>query len=182
MLTEIRQKKLKKLFRVFDANNNGSLDMNDVSIIANNFTKEFGWSEDGDTNKNFKSSFLKVWTAMFREADFNNDKQITTEEFLKYYEDVSANDALYFQCIKPFFDALFSSVDTDNDGLLSKNQYKAFYRAWGNSDEAAEEAFQQVDANKDGSISHLELYTMFYYFFMSDRDNDKSQIFFGKLD
>ena len=78
------------------------------------------------------------------------------------------------------FDALFSFVD--NDGLLSKKQYKAFQLAWRNSDADAEEAFLKLGANMDGSISHLELYTILYFFFISDRDNDKSQIFFGKLD
>jgi len=181
MLSEVRRKKIEKLFEVFDANNNGSLDMQDVSIIANNFTKEFGWTEGSEVDKSFKGSFLKVWTTMFREADFNNDKQVSKEEFLNYYRDVSSNDSLYFQCIKPFFDALFDSIDTDHDGLFSKDQYKAFYRSWGNNDKDAETAFKKLDANKDGSISHLELYTMFYDFFMSDKHNDKSEIFFGVI-
>lgn len=182
MLSPFRKKKFSKLFHVFDANQNGHLDMNDVTLITQQFAMEFGWPLGGAMDNRFKAAFLKVWTKLFREADFNNDKQVSKEEFLRYYDEVSTNDALYFRCIKPFFDALFKAIDIDEDGLFSKEEFKAFYRAWGNADEDAEKAFQKLDTNKDGSISHLELYTMFYSFFMSNKKNDKSQLFFGPLE
>ncbi|MBD78479.1 MAG: hypothetical protein CL840_06135 [Crocinitomicaceae bacterium] len=176
----IRQKKFNHLFKVFDADNNGYLDMTDVVILMDRFNREFNWVRGGSSDTQFRGAFLKIWTKMFREADVNNDHKVSKEEFLNYYEKVTSSDRQFYAYLKPFLDDLFPAIDQNNDGLLSKESYCAFYRACNNSDDEAQKAFDTIDTNKDGVVSHLEFYSMFYQFHMSDNPRHPSRNFFGK--
>lgn len=181
MLRGIRKKKIEKLFEVYDANGNGHLDMNDAVVLAERFIKEFAWPKGGPAESEFKGGFFKIWTRLFREADANHDHTVSKKEFLQYYEKITSDDAHFYKHIKPFLDDLFSLLDTDKDGLLTKEDYKAFYRAFNNSDEEAESAFSKMDVNNDGVISHLEFYTMMYHFYMCPNPNHHSRNFFGMV-
>ena len=176
----VREKKFRRLFRVFDADGSGYLDMTDVVIIMNRFSEEFGWIRSGGADTQFRAAFLKILTKMFREADANNDHKISMEEFLDYYEKVTLDDIQFYRYLKPFLDELFSALDQNNVGLLSKKTYCAFYRACNNSELEAENAFHIMDKNNDGVISHLEFYSMFYQFHMSDKPKHPSRNFFGE--
>lgn len=178
-MKSLRTKKFKRLFKVFDADGNGYLDMTDVVIIMNRFSTEFHWPKGGSADTQFRSAFLKIWTKMFRDADRNHDHKVSLKEFLEYYEQVTINDLQFYAHLKPFLDELFFAIDQNNDGLISKEAYCAFYRAFNNSEEDAEKAFNAMDINNDGQISHLEFYSMFYQFHMSDNPNHPSRNFFG---
>ena len=179
-MDELREKKFTRLFEIFDANQNGHLDMNDAVLIMDNFREEFGWREGGENDRKFRGAFLKIWTKLFREADTNHDRKVSKEEFLVYYEKVTSNDIAFYAYLKPFMDELFPAIDENNNGILSKDNYCSFYRACNNSDEDAELAFHEMDANKDGYISHLEFYTMFYQFHMNSNPKHASRHFFGR--
>jgi|GEM_PF-1652401 len=175
----LRRKKFRSLFKVFDADGNGYLDMTDVVIIMNRFSSEFHWPKGGSADTQFRSAFLKIWTKMFRNADSNNDHKVSLKEFLDYYEKVTSNDFQFYANLKPFLDELFPAIDQNNDGLISKESYCAFYRAFDNSEADAQKAFEEMDRNHDSEISHLEFYSMFYQFHMSDNPKHPSRNFFG---
>lgn len=58
-------------------------------------------------------------------------------------------------------DALFSVVDRDGDGMVSKEELAAHLLAARYSEENIEELFGMIDANSDGSISNTELREVF---------------------
>lgn len=179
-MDSVKEKKFRRLFEVFDANGNGFLDMNDAVLIMDRFRNEFNWPTGGNSDTKFRAAFLKIWTKLFREADTNHDRQVSLEEFLNYYEEVTSNDLNFYTYLKPFLDELFPAIDQNHDGILSRENYLAFYRACDNSEEEAEKAFSMMDINHDGVISHLEFYTMFYQFHMSRNPRHPSRHFFGR--
>ena len=181
MLKGIKRKKIEKLFEVYDANGNGHLDMNDAVVLTDRFSVEFGWPKGGLAESKFKAAFFKIWTRMFREADVNHDRMVSKQEFLNYFERATEDDAHFYIHIKPILDELFPVLDSDNDGLLTKTDYKAFYRACNNTDDDAEFAFSSMDINKDGVISHFEFYNMMYHFYMSGNPKHNSRNFFGRI-
>ncbi len=181
MLSEFRLKKVKKVFNFYDANGNGSLDLGDIDEICNHFAKQFGWNKGDEKDSHFRTTFFLHWNKLIHTADDNNDGIVSEEEFVSHYTQALQDDVSYYQFIKPFFDELFPIIDSDNDGVLSKEDYTAFFRSYRNSQNDAVEAFNNMDKNKDGVISHFELYTMYYNFYMDEDKNDESQTFFGKL-
>ncbi len=181
MLSELRQKKIKRLFMAYDANGNGYLDMNDLIILTQRVCKEFEWRQGSAQENRFKSVFFKIWSKLFREADLNHDHQVSFNEFKTYYEYITSSEEQFYLNVKPFMDELFLAMDTDNDYLLSKSDFISFFNAFALEQENAEAVFQSIDENGDGKISHLEFYNTFYEFHMSDNPKLPSKNLFGVL-
>jgi len=181
MLSEFRIKKVKRVFAFYDSNGNGLLDMGDIEGICDHFAEQFGWTKGGERDSHFRMTFTFHWNKLIRIADDNNDGVVSESEFIDHYTQALSNDATYYRFVKPFFDDIFPIIDSDDDGVLSKEDYTAFFRSYRNSQSEAEQAFDEMDKNNDGVISHFELYTMYYNFHMSEDTGDGSQSFFGKL-
>lgn len=181
MLSDFRQKKVKKIFSFYDANNNGVLDMGDIDGICDHFAKEFNWTRGSEPDMLFRSTFTTHWRILMHLADANADGVVTQQEFLNHYEKAIGDDRGFYKYIKPFFDDIFPVIDSDNDGMLSKQDYMALFRSFRNSPAEAEYAFQKMDLNGDGEISHYELYTMFYNYHMTDDRNHASNFFYGHM-
>mgnify|MGYP001979186579 FL=1 len=181
MLSDFRLQKVKRVFEFYDANGNGVLDLDDIDGICDHFAEQFGWTVGGERDSNFRTAFTLHWNNLIHIADENKDGVVSEEEFISYYVLALANDKNYYRFIKPFFDDIFPIIDSDDDGVLSKEDYTAFFRSFRNSQSDAEAAFDNMDQNNDGVISHYELYTMYYHFHMSEDENDGSQSFYGKL-
>ena len=181
MLSEFRLKKVKRVFKFYDANGNGLLDMGDIDGICDHFAEQFGWTKGGERDSHFRMAFTFHWHKLIRMADDNKDGVVSEKEFIEYYTQALSDDINYYKYIKPFFDDIFPIIDSDDDGVLSKEDYTAFFRSYRNPQSEAEKAFDNMDENNDGVISHFELYTMYYNFHMSEDVNDESRSFFGEV-
>ncbi len=181
MLSGIRKKKIHRLFKAYDANGNGYLDMNDLILLTKNVCKEFGWRAGSQQENKFKSVFFKIWSKLFREADLNHDHKVSLAEFSNYFERITSSEEQFFLHIKPYMDELFLVIDSDHDYLLSKSDFINFFNAFSLEWEHAETVFYSIDGNGDGKISHLEFYNTFYEFFMSDNPKLASKNLFGKI-
>lgn len=181
MFSEIRKKKIRRLFDAYDANNNGFLDMNDLIVLTQRISHEFGWREGSSNENRFKSVFFKIWSKLFREADLNHDHKVSFEEFSTYYEKITSSEQEFFINLKPYMDELFLALDTNQDYLLDKVEFISFFKAFTLEEENAEKVFQFIDKNGDGKISHLEFYISFYEFHMSENPKLESKNLFGIL-
>lgn len=181
MISAFRKKKVKRLFEAYDANCNGYLDMNDLIVLTERVCKEFQWRSGSQQENSFKSAFFKIWSKLFREADVNNDHKVTYKEFCKYYHKIISSEEEFYVNLKPYMDELFVVMDTDNDYLLSKQDFINFFNSFATETENAEEVFEAIDNNGDGKISHLEFYNTFYEFHMSDDSSLPSKNLFGMI-
>lgn len=181
MLTKVRRKKIQRLFKAYDANGNGYLDMNDLIMLTQRVSTEFGWRTGSQQENRFKSLFFKIWSKLFREADINHDHKVTLQEFTDYYDRITSSEEQFFLNLKPYMDELFLALDTDQDYLLSKAEFISFFNAFALESENAERVFDTIDENGDGNISHLEFYNAFYEFHMSDDPKLASKNLFGVL-
>ena len=94
--------------------------------------------------------------ALFRQIDRDGDGAITTRELASFFE--SRDDE--------FAKRLLKAIDTDSDGLIDIDEFKAAYR-WAEETREGMRAFfdtgppevifSLVDADKDGRISQQEL-------------------------
>ena len=91
---------------------------------------------------------------LFKKADTNGDGKIDVTEFTKLVELLRDRDS----SIDPALLKAFKQLDTDREGLASKEEVLSTLRATGKdlSDSELESCFEEADTNKDGKIDVTE--------------------------
>lgn len=76
----------------------------------------------------------------------------------------------------------FHAVDTNNDGLISMDEFTHFYGVLGMDSAHAPDTFKAIDDNNDGDISLEEFMHNGTEFFFEEKDESKpSKIFWGPV-
>ncbi|HLP88069.1 MAG TPA: EF-hand domain-containing protein [Nostocaceae cyanobacterium] len=153
MLSEYHRKKLVHHFHCLDADNSGFIGKKDAEIFAERFTKIQGAELGSDIHQDLLGKWLNVWENFWSKADVDGDDQVSCEEFCQGIEQVVSNPdyndpliATVFDMIdldgdghisqqehRLFFSAfgldaeksafVFSKLDIDQDGILSKTEF-----------------------------------------------------------
>ncbi|KAI1708659.1 EF hand domain-containing protein [Ditylenchus destructor] len=138
----LRSESVEDIFKSFDANGDGKLDLDEIkAALALSFSHKVS-SEDLDPLARY---FLRL-------LDLNEDGFITLDEVRKISDP----------------EAFFEILDKDGDGKLSFDEFRAYFQKLfpdglpGSGSEGLREAFNKIDTDQDGYISQDELYASYH--------------------
>ena len=72
---------------------------------------------------------MNEWKELQRHADTSSDQKVTLTEWLIYCEQIIADRAIYDLVVVGQADAIFDNFDTDRDGVVSVDEFIAYYDA-----------------------------------------------------
>jgi Ca2+-binding EF-hand superfamily protein len=145
-------------FRLFDKNNDGFIDINEMKLYYNTFGPKI-------SNIEIKN--------IFKQTDQNNDNLIDFEEFFKMWQDAESNNNSDSSDLESSIEAssefvnhqteeekalgLFRMIDINRDGSIDKNEIKTFYSVFGHrdlTDNEIDNIFKKYNTkNNDGKIT-----------------------------
>ena len=168
MLTELQQRKLTRLFHVYDGNRDGVLERGDYERIATGIADFLEIPLNSAERDSHVAIYMAGWDGLQQLADLDHDNQVTLDEWL------AANDSLLQQ--PEMFEALavantestMNWEDKDRDGRIARAEYLGVAQSYVMTQEEAEEAFQHLDRDGDGYIDKAEMLQNMREFFMSD--------------
>lgn len=175
MLGKLQEAKLNHLFIIIDANNDDAITGNDFSDYIGRFATLNGIEPDSHRYDRLSNDILKLWNSIRDVADKNDDNQVSSEEWLTYWNswaDAVADEAIRGRSEKldKFMEAAkfqMSMLDGDDDGLITPEEYGRAIQAWGRSVEL-EEVFPRLDLNEDGTITSEEVAQLVREFYLSN--------------
>lgn len=178
MLSHLQERKMTRLFTLFDADKNGVIEQEDYEAMIQNFAQIRGWEKESADYKLLYNSFMRLWHQMVQGLDKNNDNQVTLEEFLGDRDQVLHDPSRYETRIK-VGQLLFAILDRDGDRQGTVEELKLFYRGLRIDETLAEEIFPKLDLNGDGYISEEEFLQMGYDFHYSNDPDAAGNWLFG---
>ncbi|MEM7796779.1 MAG: EF-hand domain-containing protein [Cyanobacteria bacterium P01_C01_bin.118] len=176
MLTDIQTRKLTKLFRLYDANNDGVLVQQDFITLA---TRLLELHPGSSHQAQILAHLQQDWSCLCIAADQNCDARITLEEWLDYYDQVLNDIKQYASRVINLVTLLFDAFDEDGDGLISEQEWTSLLSGFNVQPIYASSVFLNLDVNQDGVLNQEEVLTLIHDFFYINEPSAPANFMFG---
>ncbi|MEV6756573.1 EF-hand domain-containing protein [Streptomyces sp. NPDC051214] len=165
MVQDSTERKFTSLFTWFDRTGDGYLTRNDFQQIG----EVFAAVAPDESNKNaLRDAFMLWWDVMGEAGALDTQGRIGRQQFITAMRSHVAADAKTVErLVMPIIDALMRALDTDKSGMLTADEYVRMYDALGIDPSTSGAAFQRLDRNGSGTITHDEFRTAIEEFYLS---------------
>jgi Ca2+-binding EF-hand superfamily protein len=180
MTSVLKDQKFSLVFDWFDLNRDGRLTQDDLQDTAGVFARVAS-EDDHDTITAIHNAFDAWWQLLLEHGDTSGDGRISREEFISVMQ-VNVTAPEHFEAaVMVIADAVMKALDTNNDGVLSFDEYVRLYEALGVSPEYSGEAFRRLDLDGSGAISHVEFRQAISDFYLSADPDAPGNYLLGPL-
>ncbi len=149
MPVKVKNQKFTMLFDWFDQGGDGVLTHDDFRAMGELFAA-LAAEDDRENATAMREAFEEWWRVLLEHGDANGDGRIDRQEFL----DVMAADVTapehFEKAVLAIADALMRALDTNRDGVLSKDEYVRMYDALGIPPVHSEDVFRRLDRDGTG--------------------------------
>jgi Ca2+-binding EF-hand superfamily protein len=153
-----RDQRLRKSFGFFDADKDGDIEYDDVLAMAARITSAFGVRPGSAKGIVLSNAFEIFWRELLDAVDLDDDRRITEEEYLSGMVGAFAEkDGGFDRGLRPVIAAILVISDSDDDGMLNREEFQRVEAAMGNPSSDAGEAFDKLDRDNSATLTVEEL-------------------------
>ncbi len=156
MLSDVQRANITGMFRGMDATADGLLTRDDAVLRADQMCAVLAPDDSSPQHHDIQVAYQQLWDELQRFADVDADGSVTLDEYLDAMDRGMLADPQYVdKAILVVSHALFHAADVNGDGVIDRGEYVSMYRAI-DMTELADAAFDNIDRDADGAISHAE--------------------------
>jgi Ca2+-binding EF-hand superfamily protein len=177
-LSEFRARKLARLFKVYDHNKDGLLQLEDYMGIATALAKVKGKDSGSAEHEALKAAYTRVWESLGK-AGAVKDGNVTLEGWTSFCSNMLSSPDSYDRMVNSIGLLATQAVDDDADGIITAANWESFFKAFRITDSPARDSFSRIDLDKDGKLTKAEVLTTLRDFFYSEDAQSPGNWFFG---
>ena len=184
-MTRKQRYRLTYLFRLYDYDRNGCLDIDDIASVIEKVEDRMSSMRARERWKYEKivDKAVKFFHKLLREIPHDGEQQIELSRWIQFFEAQMEEDEYLEEYVEMMINFMFDLFDEDNDGYISEEEYEFFYEIFDIDKESFQNAFSNLDLNNDNRVSRYEMIRQLEAYFMDDLANgDDSNEVFGRLD
>lgn len=166
MAHDVTERKFSILFDWFDRTDDDWLTREDFEQMGELFAA-VARSDDHENRKAMQDAFIGWWDTLRATGSTDSQERVGRREFVEAMKSHVTDPENFQHIVLPIADAFMRALDTDNNGVLSLDEYVRMYDAIGVSPETSTEAFRRLDRNGSGSITFPEFRTAIEEFYLS---------------
>lgn len=178
-MTELQRAKQVHFFNVLDYNGDGVLERQDFIEVADRLSDLRDYKEGSSKRKAVREEILRMWTNAQSLSGSESDKELTLENWLTHEEEVIDSDVLINSYIQGLARAIFDTLDEDNDGVISEDEYLKFFRSFRGEEGDGSAAFATLDVDGKGYLTRKEFLDIVTQFHLSDDPDAPGNWLFG---
>lgn len=169
MLSELRQRKLMRLFSKYDTSNCGAIQISNFERVAKNLAGIRGWDANAPGYNRLLNKLMYDWVHMRGEADLNRDGKLDIYEWLEYFDRrLAGGPEGYQKEIASQVTSVFEVFDTDADDRLTKEDLVEYFRAYSLPVVYIDLMFAKFDSDGDGFVTRNDYRALLEDFFFSE--------------
>ncbi|MFC7979915.1 EF-hand domain-containing protein [Streptomyces cinereoruber] len=170
-IDNVAQERLSKRFDKWDADGNGLLEPSDFTAEAANIARAFGESPESPKATALRDGFVAMFEELARRAGVAPQGSIDRAQFLQAAGEVVQGGAATFDPVfSPVAKGIVGLADRNGDGVIDGTEFATWLKALGLGEAQAREAFKQIDADGDGTLSEQELLAAVRKFHLGELD------------
>lgn len=151
--------KLNAAFDLLDADGDGYLTEEDHALMGRRVAERFGCAADSPEARRIVEAYLSIWSDVHLGNDIDGDGKVTRDEFISGTMALRSDPRTADAALGGLAEHFMAIADQNGDGVIDEREYTAFLdgTAPGLPTGRAAEAFQHLDADGDGQLTHVEL-------------------------
>jgi len=177
MLTPFQERKLAKMFDLYDVNKDGYIDAADYERVGEGFAAGAGAAAGSEDFEKIRATYLGFWEHLRQAADADQDGKVTRDEFVASYDALLAMR----ETVAGVSQMILQLTDRDGDGKITLPEFSTNLGAYGVEASDAAEAFRHLDRDGDGFIDNAELLQNVEEFFYGEDPNARGNWLVGPL-
>jgi len=164
---------MKTAFNRCDTDEDGLMTLKDMELLADrSIEMERLEGEEATATR-------EKYLMLFKEYLNANEQPANLDDFLTKLK-IAGKERIRQSCLM-FFPNYFTAMDTDQDDMISSEDYYAFSKLYGITERHSNESFNHMDVDQDGKISKQEFIEAAERFYLLEVEGDPSQYLFGPL-
>ncbi len=177
MASDFQRRKISVVFGAMDADEDGYLTESDFRALTARWLDVRG-TDGGSPEGGKLAAIMMGWWATLRDAsDRDRDGKVSLDEVLGVVDELPRMPG----AVTGTASAMFEAVDENGDGTISAAEYRRMIEAWSGTATATAEAFELLDTDGDGRLSHDEFATHWYEFWAGDDPAAPGSSVFGRV-
>lgn len=178
-MTELQKAKQVHYFNVLDYNGDGVLEKQDFLNVADRLADQRGYEEGSSKHKAVRQEILRIWTNARALSGQEDKSKITLEDWLEHEQKVIDSTVLVHSYVQGLARAIFDTLDADNDGVISEDEYLTFFQSFRGDEGDGPAAFQKLDENDEGYLTRQQFLKVVTQFHISDDPDAPGNWLFG---
>ncbi len=178
MLTDFQQRKLMKLFSMYDADCDGLIVGEDFDNVAKQLATIANWSARSPKGLTLFNQFSQEWQCLQKASDTDGDRKISLDEWFVYYEGVLGDEKQYQERVRSLTALVFDVFDQDGNQKMSQDEWANLLRVYHVSPIYVPAIFSRLDGDGDGFLSREDVtQAMDDFFYSNDPESPGNQMF-----
>lgn len=178
-MTELQKAKQIHFFNVLDYNGDGILERQDFIDVADRLSDLREYKEGSSKRKAVREEILRMWTNAKSLSGSEGSDELTLDNWLAHEQEVIDSDVLINSYIQGLARAIFDTLDEDNDGVISEEEYLKFFRSFRKDEGDGVAAFEKLDVDGKGYLTRKEFLDVVTQFHLSDDPDAPGNWLFG---
>lgn len=171
-------------------NGDGVLTWDDFNLLAEKYTKiQRKGKLEKDVYERWKSLFEKWWNELTAHADFNKDRVVEFDEWLKFFENLGKSTKSHKELpdfLQLYLHLFFCCMDANKDCLFCIKDYKKYLSAHNMDVGKAEECFKFMlndeDKANNNAMSSDRFRDLVYDYWVSQNPESQGKYICGTFD
>jgi Ca2+-binding EF-hand superfamily protein len=178
-VSEFVKRKLAMAYYRFDHDKDGVVSEEDFVHLGGEVARLRGVEQGTPEADEIVNAHRGWWDAYFKGGDADGDGHVTLEEYLAFVGAWVGSDSDAIDHAIQGNELVFDTIDQDNDGKLSFEEFSMYLQAYGLRADDAATAFGHLDLDSDGYITRAEFAKNISEYYISEARPSPSEWFFG---
>ena len=181
MLTPLQTKKFTRAFHVWDADKNGLVERADFESIVANLGAIRGLVEGSADLADLRRRYLDQWAMLERQLT-GEQRGASLDHWLSFLDAVVSDEKVYKQAIPTLADFVFDVLDGNKDGVVSRDEFAAFYSAYRVDAGIVDTLFARLGKSANDTLSKTEVQGLVQDFYFSENPASAGNFLYGSFD